>query len=98
VELSTTDINGEAKSVLNNVIAIQANKDGAVFVDITAWGKTAENLAKYFKKGDALQIIGELRNKKSKIDGKEITRVYILVTGFRFTYGNLNRAEQTHDD
>ena len=94
VRLSTVDINGENKTVLNNAIAIQIDSNTVAFMEITAWGKTAESIVKYFRKGDALQIIGELRNKKSMVEGKEITNVYVLVTGFHFTYGNLKQSEK----
>lgn len=47
--------------VLKNTIAIKGKKkDESYFVDFTAWGKTAEYLAKYSNKGDKIAISGEL--------------------------------------
>ena len=88
VELKKMNFNGEERSVLNNAIAIAINKEQSAFIDMTAWGKTAETMAAYLKKGDEVVIKGELRNKKYKADNKEITMPYVLVSSFEFTYGN----------
>lgn len=94
-ELKQVNINGEEKNVLNNTIAFQADKNNSVFVDVTAWGKNAELMAKYFKKGDEILIKGELRNKKNKINDKEFMSVYILVNTFEFTHGNKKETPKT---
>lgn len=88
VEVKTVDINGEDRSVLNNTLAISISKDDTVFVDITAWGKIADTVGKYLRKGDEVLIEGELRNSQRDVEGKNITNTYILVKGFKFTYGN----------
>ena len=44
-------------------------------------GKTAENIAKYFKKGDRIGISGELTNYK---DENGITRYSVKVNNFDF--------------
>lgn len=88
VELSVVSFNGEEKSVLNNAIAIKNKKGNSTFVDIAVWGKIAETIAKYFKKGDEILIKGELRNKIIEADNKNTVKVYILVRGFEFTHGN----------
>lgn len=98
IELKQVNINGEDKVVLNNAIAFQADKDNSVFVDITVWGKNAEIMAKYFKKGDELLIKGELRNKKNKINDKDFISVYILVSSFEFTHGNKKELSKTDTD
>jgi len=98
VELKKTNFNGEERSVLNNALAIRVGKNTTAFTNITAWGQTAESMAKYFKKGDELLLKGELRNKKRKLeDGREITTVFILVTGFEFTHGNKPKEENSAD-
>jgi len=63
------------------------DKDKSSFIDITAWGGTAELIGKYLKKGNEIFIEGELRNNRYKKDGKHIPS-YILVTKIRFNYGN----------
>ncbi len=79
---------GETTSVMNNSLAIRVNKDDTVFIDITAWGKIAENIAKCYKKGNEILLTGELRSKKNKIENTEIHSHFILIKSFDFTYGN----------
>lgn len=98
VKLSTVNFNGEEKVVLNNAVAIKVNKDTSAFVDITAWGIVAETIAKYFKKGDEILVKGEIRNKKSKVEEKEITNVFILVNNFEFTHGNKELKKDSDAD
>ena len=38
----------------------QSSREETTFVDITAWGKTAENLAKFKKKGELIYVEGRL--------------------------------------
>ena len=98
VKLSTINFNGEERNVFNNAVAIQVDKAHSTFVNITAWGKTAETMAKHLNKGDELLIRGELRNNKAKLGDKLITTVYVLVTSFAFTYGNrrIDEAQNTN--
>lgn len=71
------------------------NKDGekvksVVFLDMQAWGKTGENIAKFFKKGDPILIT----NAKVKVDswddkttGEKRRRTLFNVMGFGFVGG-----------
>ena len=95
VKLSTINFNGEEKSVLNNAIAIKVDKENSAFINITAWGRVAEAMAKYFNKGDEILIKGELRSRKSKIGDKEITIPFVLVNNFEFTHGNKPKEAAT---
>ena len=93
VELKEIEIDGKKKTVLNNSLAVKIDKDNTAFIDITAWGSIAESISKFFHKGDEILIKGEIRNKNSKIEEKEIAMVFILVTGFEFTYGNKRKDD-----
>jgi single-strand DNA-binding protein len=79
---------GEDKKVVNNRIAIQVAKDKTTFIDIVAWGSTAEIIAKYFKKGYEILIQGTLINKTRKKEEVEYESVAILVDKVMFTNGN----------
>ena len=79
---------GENKKVLNNRLAIPISKDETTFVDVVAWGTTAELIAKYFKKGFEILVQGHLINKKRKRDNVEYDTVAILVNRVIFTNGN----------
>ena len=74
--------------MLNNRLAIAIGKDETTFVDIVAWGATAELIAKYFKKGFEILVQGHLINKKRKKDNVEYDTVAILVDKVIFTNGN----------
>jgi len=97
VEFKEIEIGGKKKSVLNNSLAIKIDKDNTAYVDITAWGSIAESISKFFHKGDEILIKGEIRNKKSKVEEKEIATVFVLVTGFEFTYGNKRKDDNVED-
>lgn len=74
--------NGDFESLMSS-IAVNNNdkKDESYWIDIHAMGKTAENIAKYFKKGDRIGISGELTNYKDK---NGIIRYSVKVNNFDF--------------
>ncbi len=90
VEVKTVVVGKEEKSVLNNCLAVNYDKDNTAFIDFTAWGGIAETIGKYLSKGNEVLLEGELRNKKLKVGDKEYTVPYVLVTKIRFTHGNKN--------
>lgn len=61
------------KKFLTNFLAVYIDKDTTAFIDITAWGSTAEFIAEHFNKVDGFVINGTIRKKKTEIDEKEIT-------------------------
>ena len=78
-------------SVVQFVIGVQrqfARKDGereADFISCVAWRKTAENIAKYFKKGQLIGIDGRVQTRS--YDDKNGQRVYVtevVVDNFAF--------------
>ncbi len=50
-------------SVCNFSVAWNAGKDTADFFEAVAWRETAEFLTKYFRKGDGIEIVGQLKSK-----------------------------------
>jgi len=98
VSLQEIDVNGEKKSVLNNSLAIKIDKENTAYINIAAWSGLAERIAKYYKKGDEILLKGEIRNKKSTIEDKEIVAVYMLVSGFEFTHGNKRDEDSAEYD
>lgn len=69
------------KAVGNGNIAVNRpfkNKDGeqeADFILFNVWGKQAENLAQYMKKGDRIGITGRIQTRN--YENKEGQRVYV---------------------
>lgn len=56
------------------------------FIDITAWGKTAENVAKFFSKGDEILVLGRLDVDEwdDRQSGQRRTKVKIVADEFQF--------------
>ena len=71
---------GEGKSFVTNTLAISEGKDKTEFVFVTAFGKTAEVLYKYVKKGDMVLVEGRINTSISEKDGKKqyFTSVIVL--------------------
>ena len=71
---------GEGKSFVTNTIAIQEGNDKSEFVSVTAFGKTAEVLYKYVKKGDMVLVEGSIHTSVSENEGKKqyFTSVIVL--------------------
>lgn len=71
---------GEGKSFVTNTLAITEGKDKTEFVSVTAFGKTAEVLYKYVKKGDMVLVEGTIHTSVSEKDGKKtyFTTVVVL--------------------
>ena len=55
-----------------------------MFFDVTAFGKTAENIQKFFSKGSRILIDGSLDFQQWEKDGQKRSKVGIKVNGFDF--------------
>lgn len=70
---------GDNKSFVTNIIAIQEGKDKTEFVSVTAFGKTAEILYKYVKKGDMVLLEGSIHTSVSEKEGNKQYFTTVLV-------------------
>ena len=72
------------------------------FFSCVAFGKTAENISKFFVKGDGIIINGKLQNDSYEKDGQKRTITKIIVNGFDFAekakQGNANSNKQAGID
>lgn len=66
----------------------------ANFFNISAFGKTAENSARYLSKGRQVAVEGRLRFDSWEKDGQKRTAVKVLADNIQFI-GGKNDAEQT---
>ena len=57
----------------------ETGKYDADFVDVTLWGATAENVAKYAGKGSALSVRGRLANRVIDLPGEQTMRTISIV-------------------
>lgn len=67
----------------------------ASFIDCTAWGKSAETLAQYCRKGSQLMVDGRLAQEswEDKSTGQKRTKLKVVVEGFQFI-GSAKRQEE----
>lgn len=72
------------KSVLNFGIAVSKDKETTYFIDLIAWNTTAQNIAKYFKKGAQIGISGMLTTRTSEYNGQKRKYTEVLVNTFDF--------------
>ena len=87
----------------------QGNKvESTDYIDCKAYGKTADNIAKFFNKGRPIIIEGELRQEKwvDKLDGGNRSKLIVVANKFHFADSNnnsnnnsqTNRTEYSDDD
>ena len=77
-------VSGE-KTICRTSMAINMSKDVVEFINITAFDKKAELLAKYFRKGDRIGIIGRIHNGSyTNKDGQKVNTSEIYVEDVEF--------------
>lgn len=61
-------------------------KEEVTFVDLTAWGKTGENIAKFFRKGSRIVVEGRLNMEQwdDKDTGQKRSKLVVVVNEFYF--------------
>ena len=81
--------------VLKNTLAVKREfkKDETDFINITAFGKTAELIAKYTQKGSKLLIQGRLQIGSYEKDGIKRSTTDIIVENIEFIGGNKQNKE-----
>ena len=70
-------------SIANNWYSSQAKKEEASFFDCVMFGKMADGLAPYLKKGTAVTISGELRQQRFQSNGENRSKIEIIVNSIK---------------
>ena len=94
------------KAYASFTLAVQKNKNEAEFIDCTAWEKTAETIAKYFKKGSKILIQGRLSVSNYEQNGEKRKSTKVVVNSFEFVeskntvnnQSNKNDYDEIEDD
>ena len=69
------------------------------FFTVTAWREEAEFVARYFKKGSSLCIVGKLQNAAwIDKDGKKCYRTDIIAEEISFVDSKAEREQNTYDE
>lgn len=84
VELKQTQ---SGKTYTRFTVAIDSlwQKDKSNFIACIAWGKTAEFIGKYFRKGSMIALEGEVTTDKYEKDGRTVYTTDINVSRVSFT-------------
>lgn len=74
------------KSVSKFTLAVDRLKkeDGADFISCTAWGKTAENLCKFMRKGSKVSVVGRIETGSYEKDGRRIYTTDVIASELEF--------------
>lgn len=70
--------------ILNFILAIPRDKEHTDFIKIVAFGKTAETLNSYCKKGDKILVEGSINTSQYEKDGKKINDYNIMANRVEF--------------
>lgn len=71
-----------ATIAINRRYKNQKGEYEADFINLVAWGKTAELLSEHIRKGMLLSLEGELRSGSYEKDGQRLYRTDVLVSNF----------------
>lgn len=100
VELTATKTGTSIANItiaVNETIVSNGEKQTkANFFSCTAFGKTAENISKYFAKGKPIFIEGRLQQEVWETDGKKNSKTKIVVDKFEFV-GNRDSTEKQNN-
>lgn len=83
IDLKYTQTNNKAN--IKFQVAVNRNKDEVAFINCEAWEKCAENISKYFKKGNQIGITGHITTGSyDDKDGKKVYTWAVVVDEFDF--------------
>jgi single stranded DNA-binding protein (ssb) len=69
------------------------------FLNCKAFGKTAENIQKYFKKGDAIGITCAISDDSyTKEDGKRVSKIGFIINNFTFIENKTNTESNNNNE
>lgn len=69
------------------------------FIDIVCFDKIANNITKYIKKGDLLEIEGKLNNSKyTTKDGKTVYKTEIITKNITFSVKSKHNEDNKQDE
>ena len=94
--------NGTAKAVVSLAVNRSVKKNGnwadeVSFINVTIWGKTAENLKQYLKKGTQICIEGYLTQDRWEKDGKKESRLNVTAESVQLLGGGKKQNDSQND-
>ena len=94
--------NGTAKAVVSLAVNRSVKKNGnwvdeVSFINVTIWGKTAENLKQYLKKGTQICVEGYLTQDRWEKDGKKESRLNVTAESVQLLGGGNKQNDSKND-
>ena len=74
----------EGKAMLKSSVAVNRTKEVTDFINIVAFGKTAELIAEYHKKGDLIAISGSIWTGSYDKEGQKVYTFEVCVNQITF--------------
>lgn len=74
------------------------NQPTTDFINIVAWGKSAENIANYFNKGKMIAITGRIQTGSYEKNNQKIYTTDVLLTSFEFVGSSDKQSNDTSFD
>ena len=75
-------------------IGVQRPKEGSDFINLVAFGKTAETMAKYLKKGSEVLVEGRIQvGSYTNKEGHKVTTTDVIIERFEFC-GSKEKKEE----
>jgi len=82
------------KAIAKGTIAVRRDNEKSDFVRYLAFGKTAEMIAEYFRKGSQIGVSGSIwTGSYEKDDGSKVYTTEVCVNGFTFVGGKKEKKE-----
>ena len=78
-------------------LAVRRDKDNTDFINCVAFGKTAELLAKYVKKGHKVGVEGRIQTGKYDKDGRTIYTTDVIVNKIHLIEKLIQEVEKTSE-
>lgn len=85
------------KAVARFTLAVNRmrKEDGADFISCIAWGKTAEIMEKYVKKGHQIGVTGRIQTGSYEKDGHKVFTTDVIVEEMEFLEKKQSSSSQT---
>lgn len=85
------EVTKNGKYVVQFNLGVRRDKDNSDFPTCVAWGKTAELLAQYCKKGSKIGVTGSINTSKYEKDGRMVYKTIVAVSSVEFLGGGTNK-------
>ena len=90
----------DGKAILKSSIAVSRNKEQTDFINIVAFGKTAELIAEYHEKGDLIAVSGSIWTGSYEKEGVKVYTFEVCVNQITFvkSFKDTGKKETKQDD